>query len=69
MFTQDLDSTARYRTLARGFGCGFARAYHASQRDRAGSGAPGSGDLGGTRPFGAASAFDTRRAEQHRFRP
>ena len=35
MFIQDLDSTASYRTLARGVGCGFSRAYQASQRDRA----------------------------------
>ena len=32
MFIQDLDSTASYRTLARGYGSGFARAYQASQR-------------------------------------
>ena len=41
MFTQDLDSTASYRALARGFGCGFARAYQASQRACAASSAPG----------------------------
>ena len=36
MFTQDLDAAASYRTLARGSGCGWARTYQASQRDRAG---------------------------------
>ena len=35
MFIHDLDSTASYRTLARGVGCGFSRAYQASQRERA----------------------------------
>jgi hypothetical protein len=68
MFTQDLDSTASYRTLARGFGCGFTRAYQASQRDRAGSSAPGRGDLGRMQPLGGASSLDAPRVEQSRFR-
>jgi hypothetical protein len=68
MFIQDLDSTASYRTLARGFGCGFSRAYQASQRAHAGAGLAGRGDLGGMRPLGGASAVDTPRAEQRRFR-
>jgi hypothetical protein len=68
MFIQDLDSTASYRTLARGYGSGFARAYRASQRDRAGACGSARSDLGGTRPFGATSALDTPRAEQRRYR-
>ncbi len=68
MFVHDLDSTASYRTVARGFGCGFARAYQASQRDRAGSSALGRGDRGGMRTFGGASSLDASRAEQRRFR-
>ena len=68
MFIQDLDSTASYRTLARGHGSGFARAYQASQRASAGSGAAGRSDLGGMRQGGAASAIDAPRAEQRRFR-
>jgi hypothetical protein len=68
MFTYDLDSTASYRIVARGVGCGFARAYQASQRDRAGAGALGRSEFGGTRPFSGASAFGASRAEQRRFR-
>jgi hypothetical protein len=68
MLTQDLDSTASYRTLARGFGCGFARAYAASQRDRAASCAPARGDLGAARLLGAANGVPTAQAEQRRFR-
>ena len=58
MFIQDLDSTASYRTLARGHGSGFARAYQASQRARAGSGATGRSDL--------ARHAAGRRSERHR---
>ncbi len=66
MLIQDLDSTTSYRTVARGFGCGFARAYQASQRDRAGSYASGRGDFGGTRPFGGTGSLDAARVEQRR---
>ena len=38
MFTKDVGATATYRTLARGSGGGWARAYHVSQQDRAGRG-------------------------------
>jgi hypothetical protein len=68
MFIQDLDSTASYRTLARGHGSGFARAYRASQRDRAGACGSGRNEFGGARPVDAATALDTPRAEQRRFR-
>jgi hypothetical protein len=68
MFTHDLDCTASYRTVARGFGCGFTRAYQASQRDRAGTGASDRGELGGMRPFAGASALGAPRGEQRRFR-
>ena len=66
MLIQDLDSTTSYRTVARGFGSGFGRAYQASQRDRAGSGAPGRGEFGGTRPFGGTGSLGAARAEQRR---
>jgi hypothetical protein len=68
MFTQDLDSTARYRSLARGMGGGFARAYRASQRDRAGACGSGRGELDGVLPFGVQSGLAAPRAEQRRFR-
>ncbi len=68
MFIQDLDSTASYRTLARGMGGGFTRAYRASQRDRAGACGSGRSELGGVRPFGGQSGLDAPRAEQRRFR-
>jgi hypothetical protein len=67
MLIQDLDCTTSYRTVARGRGCGFARAYQASQRDRAGSRASGGSGLGGMRRVGGA-APDAPRAEQLRFR-
>ena len=66
MFTHDLDSTASYRTLARGFGSGFARAYRASQRDCAASSAPGRADLGTVRPFGGSRSLDGPLADQRR---
>jgi hypothetical protein len=33
MFIHALDSTTSYRAVARGVGCGFARAYRISQQD------------------------------------
>ena len=35
MFTQNLDSAATYRTLARGCGSAWTRTYRASQQDHA----------------------------------
>lgn len=35
MFTDDLTSTTRYRTLARGSGCGWAKTYNVLQREHA----------------------------------
>jgi hypothetical protein len=35
MFTQNLDSSATYRTIARGCGSAWARTYRASQQDHA----------------------------------
>ena len=67
MFIHDLDSTASYRALARGFGHGFAQAYQASRREHAGSRTPGSVDLGGMRSFAGTSALDASRAERRRF--
>jgi hypothetical protein len=45
MFTHDRGATASYRTLARGFGCRWARTYRVLQQDDAGQRDPQRRDL------------------------
>lgn len=61
MFNTDMSATARYRIIARGKGCVWARALHASQRARAGSCDSQPRDAGGPRRLiGASEARENR---------
>jgi hypothetical protein len=66
MFTQDLDSTAMYRTLARGSGCGWARTYQVSQQDLVGCRNPQRRDLGRPLRLNSTSEATGKRVEQKR---
>jgi hypothetical protein len=66
MFTKDLDSTAIYRTLARGSGCGWARTYQVSQQDLVGYRNPQRRDLGSHWRLNSTSEATGKRVEQKR---
>lgn len=64
MFTQDLDATASYRSLARGSGCGWARAYQVSQQHHAGDRNPQHRDLRRSWRLSSTSEPTAKRVEQ-----
>jgi hypothetical protein len=64
MFTQDLDATASYRSLARGSGCGWARAYQVSQQHHTGDRNPQHRDLRRSWRLSSTSEATAKRMEQ-----
>jgi hypothetical protein len=66
MFTQDLGATSSYRTVARGFGGGWARTYQVLKQDHDGQCDHQRRDLGRPRRLSSTSEVIGKQVEQRR---